>query len=165
MVARQPPHPHSIQGPHSPHLGRHQGRASALLHRCPTRRRVRRPHPRPEQGHRCQPLRVALARTLRRSPKRDTRAYPRGGRRPPAPAGPRSDDRVTARVRRWWRAICGPWPHVSVRIAPSGRPWMRRVSASQTWSALRPRGRATCDQVTGGALDQGRARTGPILFR
>ena len=33
--------------------------------------------------------------------------------------------------------------HFSVRIAPSGRPWMRRVSASQTWSALRPSGRAT----------------------
>ena len=53
--------------------------------------------------------------------------------------------------------------HVSVRIAPSGRPWIRRVSASQTWSALRPRGRATCDQGAGGALDQGRARTGPIF--
>ena len=41
------------------------------------------------------------------------------------------------------RAISGPWSQVSVRIAWSGRPWMRRVSASQTWSAFRPRGKAT----------------------
>lgn len=40
-------------------------------------------------------------------------------------------------------------------------PWMRRVSGAQTWSALRPRGRATVNQVAGGGLDQGRARTGP----
>ena len=62
--------------------------------------------------------------------------------------------------------VAGDWgSFVSVRIAPSGRSWIRRVSALQTWSALRPRGRATCDQVAGGALDQGRVRTGPILFR
>ncbi len=38
---------------------------------------------------------------------------------------------------------------------------MRRVSAAQTWSALRPRGRTTLNQVADGGLDQGCPRAGP----
>lgn len=38
---------------------------------------------------------------------------------------------------------------------------MRRVSASQTWSAFGPE--ASDDQVAGRALNQGRARAGPVL--
>ena len=52
--------------------------------------------------------------------------------------------------------------HVSVCIAPSGRPWMRRVSVTDLVGPASDR-QGHDDQVAGGALDQGRARTGPIF--
>lgn len=58
-------------------------------------------------------------------------------------------------VRRWWRAISRPWSQVSVRIAPSRRPWMRRVSAPGL-VGFPTQGQGHNDQVAGGALDQSR---------
>ena len=52
--------------------------------------------------------------------------------------------------------------HVGVCIAPSGRPWMRRVSVTDLVGPASDR-QGHDDQVAGGALDQGRARTGPIF--
>ena len=65
-------------------------------------------------------------------------------------------------VRRWWRAISRPWSQVSVRIAWSGNPWMRRVSAPDL-VGFPTQGQGDDDQVAGGALDQGRACAGPVL--
>ena len=67
-------------------------------------------------------------------------------------------------VRRWWRAISRPWSQVSVRIAPSRRPWMRRVSAPGL-VGFPTQGQGHNDQVAGGALNQGRCPRWPRLGR
>ena len=49
-----------------------------------------------------------------------------------------------------------------MRIAWSGRLWMRRVSAPDL-VGFPTQGQGDDDQVAGGALDQGRACAGPVL--